>query len=526
MDSQDQQQSLAEDWREFSLSRLKTFGHRNVGSLTVAELKDLDANWMACIREFPRIHSIEEHRLYLALEQALIFHGLQKSPKIAGRREEARQETSEQKDLSPAPRQQPKFVIPFPPLQPKTAEIVVPQLPPAPIGRRPVSQPAAREPASAEEHAPESSDDRRDETREISVVVEKSGDPQESDLQKLEFHELANKFPLLKGEDLQKIADGIKADGFLLEPITLLGGKILDGRNRYNAAKQAGCILKPEDVEQFEECYPGQDPVAFVIAKNLHRRHLSVSQRAAIAAELYAQLPKQKTGPKGDKSSIDEKAPRAQERKKQVAAAAQVGVQTLEKASQVLKEDPVLHAEVEAGKTTLHAAAKEVKKQKQQKKAAFDEAGVGQYVKDKTVLGWLRKAAEHYRVPLAKQAKVAALLLNEAVEHNKGRLSLPFAKDYEQYIASMVKHDTTQIDEQTGAQIEAEAAQEQWKLEAEKFQSHLGGIMRSGYAMTGLAQQYPQIDFVINNELRHSIKHAKQVIDKLAELKPISRWGL
>jgi len=61
----------------------------------------------------------------------------------------------------------------------------------------------------------------------------------------LEFHELADLFPLLQGKELQKIVDDIKANGFRPEPITLLGGKILDGRNRYNAAKLAGHELQP-----------------------------------------------------------------------------------------------------------------------------------------------------------------------------------------------------------------------------------------------------------------------------------------
>jgi hypothetical protein len=86
----------------------------------------------------------------------------------------------------------------------------------------------------------------------------------------LEFHELANLFPLLQGEEFQKIVDDIKANGFRREPITLLGDKILDGRNRYNAAKLAGHELQPDDVEYFEQRYPGQDPLLFVLAKNLH----------------------------------------------------------------------------------------------------------------------------------------------------------------------------------------------------------------------------------------------------------------
>jgi len=90
--------------------------------------------------------------------------------------------------------------------------------------------------------------------------------------------------------------------------------------------------------------------------------------------------------------------------------------------------------------------------------------GVGQYIKNKAVLNWFRKITQHYDVPLAKQAELAALLLNEAVEHNRGRgLTLPFLKDrnYEDYIPSFVEHDGPVVDEQIGEQIKLEAVQDQ-----------------------------------------------------------------
>jgi N6-adenosine-specific RNA methylase IME4 len=59
----------------------------------------------------------------------------------------------------------------------------------------------------------------------------------------------------------------------------LLEEQILDGRNRYRACLQAG--REPLFLD-----YLGDDPLGFVISKNLHRRHLDTSQRAMIAAEL------------------------------------------------------------------------------------------------------------------------------------------------------------------------------------------------------------------------------------------------
>lgn len=94
----------------------------------------------------------------------------------------------------------------------------------------------------------------------------------------MEFHEIANIFPLLIGIDFESLRDDIAKNG-LLEPIVIYEGKILDGRNRYTACLGAGVL--PDTVE-----YNGDDPLGFVIAKNLHRRHLNESQRALVASKL------------------------------------------------------------------------------------------------------------------------------------------------------------------------------------------------------------------------------------------------
>jgi len=59
---------------------------------------------------------------------------------------------------------------------------------------------------------------------------------------------------------------------------------ILDGRNRYKACLELG--IEP-DVCELEEC---DDPVAYVISTNLHRRHLTKAQWAAIAVEYIPML--------------------------------------------------------------------------------------------------------------------------------------------------------------------------------------------------------------------------------------------
>ncbi|KAB2846552.1 MAG: hypothetical protein F9K44_15135, partial [Hyphomicrobiaceae bacterium] len=109
----------------------------------------------------------------------------------------------------------------------------------------------------------------------------------------LEYHPLANLFPLIEGRAFEDLVADVQANG-IREPIILLDGKILDGRNRYRAGMEAALIARsatPDSVfaHRWFEVYDTErlgDPLAWVLSKNLHRRHLNESQRAAVAAKL------------------------------------------------------------------------------------------------------------------------------------------------------------------------------------------------------------------------------------------------
>ena len=96
------------------------------------------------------------------------------------------------------------------------------------------------------------------------------------------FHPIAEVWPLLPEPELQELADDIKANG-LRNPIWRhRDGRIIDGRNRWLACRRAG-------VDCPSTTYEGQDGaelIAFVVSLNDKRRHLTVDQRAAIAAEI------------------------------------------------------------------------------------------------------------------------------------------------------------------------------------------------------------------------------------------------
>lgn len=94
----------------------------------------------------------------------------------------------------------------------------------------------------------------------------------------LENHPLADLFPMMLDDELAGLKASIDEVG-QEEPIVLFDGKILDGRNRYKVCIELG--LEPETVD-----FWGDDPVDFIIRKNLHRRHLSTNQRAVLGAKL------------------------------------------------------------------------------------------------------------------------------------------------------------------------------------------------------------------------------------------------
>ncbi len=99
------------------------------------------------------------------------------------------------------------------------------------------------------------------------------------------LHPACKIFPALGETELKELADDIATNG-LQNPIVLLDGKLLDGRNRFAACKIAG--IKPQFVE-----FAGDDPIRWVTSQNLVRRHLTASQRAVVALDLLPMLEKE-----------------------------------------------------------------------------------------------------------------------------------------------------------------------------------------------------------------------------------------
>jgi hypothetical protein len=132
----------------------------------------------------------------------------------------------------------------------------------------------------------------------------------------LPFHPLAEIFPAMSAGELAELVADMRENGFRVgEEIVLirldaderarLGAAsdwaILDGRHRYLAAVEAGIFPADVDPETrwefihfdteginglFTDADVAKGPLAFVISRNLHRRHLSDRQRVSVAAKI------------------------------------------------------------------------------------------------------------------------------------------------------------------------------------------------------------------------------------------------
>ena len=95
-----------------------------------------------------------------------------------------------------------------------------------------------------------------------------------------EIHPDARLFPLMGIEAIEKLADDIREYG-LLEPISLVDGKILDGRCRLQA-----CLIANVAPEFVEIDLGPIMPFEYVLSKNLHRRQLTTIQQALLALDV------------------------------------------------------------------------------------------------------------------------------------------------------------------------------------------------------------------------------------------------
>lgn len=182
----------------------------------------------------------------------------------------------------------------------------------------------------------------------------------------MKAHEYANLFPMMTEQEIDVLANDMRKNGYdKTSPIIMLDGKILDGRNRYEAAKLAK--VEPQTKE-----FKGGDPLEFVLRHNLHRRHLNETQRAGVAAKLanMGEGRPQKNSPNSESKLTIPNA----------AAMLNVGKSTVAQYKAASKEAPHLIEKMDSGKMTAHEALKIAKAEKRAE-ARSEIASAGAKVK-------------------------------------------------------------------------------------------------------------------------------------------------
>lgn len=192
------------------------------------------------------------------------------------------------------------------------------------------------------------------------------------------YHEVANLFPLLAGDEYEALKRDIAENG-LREAIWLHpDGSIIDGRNRYRACQELG-------VEPQCQTWPGEGSlVAFVVSLNLHRRHLNSSQRAVIALDMLPMLEAEAkermvagaVATNTGSQRIDYPESSIGKATEQAAALLGTNRQYVADLKQLAKEDPEAVEQVRSGEATVPEVKRKARrrKQEQQREQAIEKA--------------------------------------------------------------------------------------------------------------------------------------------------------
>jgi ParB-like chromosome segregation protein Spo0J len=194
----------------------------------------------------------------------------------------------------------------------------------------------------------------------------------------LPVHPAAAIFPMLDEEELNELAEDIKANG-LIHPLIVKDGQLIDGRNRREACKRVGIVPPVSELD-------GQDPASYILSANIARRHMNKGQQAMAVAMLF---PEKHQGKKSTSPKIGE-----------------VKEEYLRMARTVLTQTPEVAQEVLAGRAKLVDAYERAK--------ALDE--------ETETLPRRMNKLKQADLALAEQVTEGRMSIDEAEEQLKSKL--------------------------------------------------------------------------------------------------------
>lgn len=223
------------------------------------------------------------------------------------------------------------------------------------------------------------------------------------------IHPAADVFPMLSDEMLKELAASISKAG-LIDPITVNGAVIIDGRNRIRACEIAGVEPRFVSIDDVLGAEATEEQILdYIGAKNLRRRDLTPSQRAMIGAKLEPMYAEAAAKNVGGRPRKDEGKPVAdlppvseRERKSREQAAKAVGAsgRAVSQAKALKRDAPDLADKVEKGDMTLNAATKERKRRESERKPKPTPKSKPELVEAPEEINWTppQHSENHYLV--------------------------------------------------------------------------------------------------------------------------------
>ena len=182
-----------------------------------------------------------------------------------------------------------------------------------------------------------------------------------------DVHPAAELFPLMTDEEFAGLKEDIRLHG-QCDDVLIWDGKLLDGRNRLRACIELG--IEPG----WAELPKRNDPVAWVLSNNLHRRHLNTAQRAMVAQKLATLM-------NGANQHTKEGAQICAPSQTQAAGKLNVSRRAVQTAKTIAtKAKPAVVAAVEAGTMSLNAAAATIKPEKPKQKNGTEKVSAAKLV--------------------------------------------------------------------------------------------------------------------------------------------------
>ena len=157
----------------------------------------------------------------------------------------------------------------------------------------------------------------------------------------MEFHPIADSYPLLEGQEFDALCASIRLYG-LLEDIITYEDKILDGRNRHRACTELN--ITPRFRTWAGEC---GSPRAFVDSMNDKRRHMTATQRLLAYKKLTSMPSATAAVEATPEPSVNS-----------VAKAEGLSESTVKRANKIARGSPLLGEAVSKGKLSVRAATR------------------------------------------------------------------------------------------------------------------------------------------------------------------------